>query len=101
MILVVAVVIVDGLNALSVSAAAQQDPLPPITGSTVEDVERYLEMQWLKVERPGLAGAVVCGGEVVFSVELGAASEGEAMTADTPVFIASVSKSITAMALMQ
>lgn len=32
-------------------------------------------------------------------MELGAASEGEAMTADTPVFIASVSKSITAMGI--
>jgi CubicO group peptidase (beta-lactamase class C family) len=98
---VVVLVTLAGLHAFSVSAAAQEDRLPPFTGSTIDDVERYLERQWLQVGRPGLAAAVVRDGEVMLLLAMGEASAGVAMTVDMPVFIASVSKSITAMALMQ
>jgi CubicO group peptidase (beta-lactamase class C family) len=98
---VVVVVAWAGLYASSVSAAAQEDRLPPFTGSTIDDVEGYLERRWLEAGRPGLAAAVVRDGEVVSMVELGEARAGVGMTVDMPVFVASVSKSITAMALMQ
>ncbi|HSM44369.1 MAG TPA: serine hydrolase domain-containing protein, partial [Acidimicrobiia bacterium] len=98
---VVGVVALAGLYASSVSAAAQEDRLAPFTGSTIDDVERYLERQWLEAGTPGLAAAVVRDGEVVLMLEVGEARAGVAMTVDMPVFIASVSKSITAMALMQ
>lgn len=90
-----------GLIAFSASGAAQQDSLPPFTDSAVDEVERYLEMRLSEVGVPGLATAIVHDGEIVLALELGEASPGIAMTAATPLFIASLSKSITAMALMQ
>jgi len=99
--LLVLVVIVAAISASSDSAAAQADPLPPVTGSTVDDVERYLELRLSEAGRPGLAAAIVHNGEIVSTFELGEASPGVPMTANTPLFIASVTKSITAVALMQ
>jgi CubicO group peptidase (beta-lactamase class C family) len=99
--LLVAAFLVVGQMVLSVSAAARTDRLPPITDSTLDDVERYLETELMDAGRPGLAAAIVHDGEIMLSVGLGEASPGVAMTADTPLFIASVSKSITAFALMQ
>lgn len=101
MLLGAAAFFVAGLMLLSVSADAQTERLPPVTDSTLDDVERYLETELSKAGRPGLATAIVHDGEIVLSVGLGEASPGVAMTADTPSFIASVSKSITAFALMQ
>lgn len=85
----------------AIAAEGQQDPMPPISESTLQEVERYLETQLSEVGRPGLTAAVVQDGEVVFSVALGDAAPGVPMTIDTPLFIASVSKSITAMTVMK
>lgn len=98
---VVAAVLFACMVSLSASVAAREDPLPPITESTLDDVERYLERRLSEVGRPGVAAAIVHDGEVVSTFELGDASPGTPMTANTPLFVASVSKSITAMALMQ
>lgn len=101
MLLVAAASLMTGLMVLSGSAAAQTERLPPVTDSTLDDAERYLETELSKAGRPGLAASVVQDDEIVLSVGLGEASPGVAMTVDTPSFIASVSKSITAFALMQ
>lgn len=101
MILVSTGSITAGMVMLSGPAIGQRDSLPPITGSTLDEVERYLEMRLSEDGRPGLAAVIVHEGKVVSSVELGEGDPSVAMTVDTPLFIASVSKSITAMALMQ
>lgn len=98
---VVAAVLAFGMVSLSASATGHEEPLPPITESTLDEVERYLERRLSEVGRPGMAAAIVHDGEVVSTFELGDASPGTPMTADTPLFVASLSKSITAMALMQ
>lgn len=97
----VAVVIVAALNVFSASATAQEDPLPPITASTLDEIQDYLEKRLSEVGRPGLAATIVHDGDIVSTFEIGQAAPDAAMTSDTPMFIASVSKSITAMALMQ
>ncbi len=89
-LLAVAVIIVAGAHAFPVSATAQEDPLPPITGSTIDRVEDYLEMRLSEVGRPGLAAAIVHDGDIISTVQIGEASPGVPMTSDTPMFIASV-----------
>lgn len=50
---------------------------------------------------PGVALAVTYGGEVVHARGFGSDGRGGSMTADTPLFIGSVSKAFTGLAVMQ
>ncbi len=97
----VAVVTVAASNVFSAPATAQEDPLPPITASTADEIGDYLEERLSEVGRPGLAAAIVHDGEIMATFEIGRAGPDNPMTSNTPIFIGSVSKSITAMALMQ
>ena len=64
-------------------------------------VDVYLNSQIQAHRIPGAALAVVQGGRVVHTQGYGEASPGRAMTPSTPMFIGSVSKSFTAVAVLQ
>jgi len=70
-------------------------------GMDYKIIDEYLTSQIQANRIPGAALAIVQGGEVVFLQGYGEASPGKAMTANTPMFIGSVSKSFTAVAVMQ
>jgi len=64
-------------------------------------LDSYLAGQIRSNRIPGAALAVVQGGQVVHTQGYGEATAGRPMTPTTPMFIGSVSKSFTAVAVMQ
>jgi len=67
-----------------------------------EAVDAYVEGQMARWNLPGMALAIVQDGEVVYLQGYGKAGpDGRPMTAQTPLYIASLSKSFTALAVMQ
>jgi CubicO group peptidase (beta-lactamase class C family) len=65
-------------------------------------LETYLQAQMKTYHIPGLAVAIVRDGKVEYINGLGKANDhGDPVTADTPFLLASVSKSITAVGVMQ
>ncbi|TDQ54301.1 serine hydrolase domain-containing protein [Actinorugispora endophytica] len=87
------------LAALAVSApGARADGPAPVTPASVDALVRdYREDTGL----PGAAVAVTRGTEVVHAQGYGETPSGEAVTARTPMAVASVSKSFTALAVLQ
>lgn len=84
------------LTALPVLAAG---PLPPQWEERVVD---YVENQMATLDMPGASVAIVHDSQVVFAKGFGVADPGgHPVTAETPFRIASVSKSLTALAVMQ
>ncbi|MBK9710148.1 MAG: beta-lactamase family protein [Kouleothrix sp.] len=69
--------------------------------SDFADVDTFVEAQLQKQGIPGLALAIVDGGRVAHLRGFGGAGGGRAMTPQTPLYIGSVSKSFTALAVMQ
>lgn len=75
-------------------------PLPAKTDFAA--VDAYVEAQRQALHIPGLALAVVQGDQVTYLHGYGqAASDGRAVTPQTPFMIGSVTKSFTALAIMQ
>jgi len=65
-------------------------------------VDAYIESEMEEWNLPGMALAIVQDGEIAYMNGYGiAGSDGRPMTAQTPFIIASLSKSFTAMAIMQ
>ncbi|WP_262391226.1 serine hydrolase [Nocardiopsis sp. CNR-923] len=64
-------------------------------------MDTYVHGYLASAPLPGAAVAVTRGTEVVRTAGYGTDSRGEPMTADTPMGVASVSKSFTALAVMQ
>jgi CubicO group peptidase (beta-lactamase class C family) len=64
-------------------------------------LDAFLEHKRRALRLPGLAVAVVSDGRIAYLCGLGAAAPGRAMTPQTPLVIGSLSKSITALAVMQ
>src|SRR5688572_11486390 len=65
-------------------------------------LDAYMQNQMATYNIPGAAIAIVHNGEIEYIKGFGTAnSEGEPVTPDTPFLIASLSKSITAVAIMQ
>jgi CubicO group peptidase (beta-lactamase class C family) len=85
--------------------------LPPLAGAagqpatTVPDfaaIDRYLESEMRATGIPGMAVAIVRGDRTVHLRAFGKADEsGRPVTTETPIIMASVGKSFTAMAVMQ
>jgi CubicO group peptidase (beta-lactamase class C family) len=65
------------------------------------EIAHYLHGVRRALHLPGLSIAVVQGGRMVYSRGLGRACSGRAMMAQTPLIIGSLSKGITALAVMQ
>ncbi len=64
-------------------------------------MDAFIEAQMRRHNLPGVAVAVTEGDEIVYMKGFGQAAKGQAMTADTPMYIGSLSKSFTALAVMQ
>ena len=67
----------------------------------LDAVDRYIERQMAANRVPGLALAITRGDEVIYLKGYGTAGNGEPMTPRTQLYIASLSKGFTALAVMQ
>ena len=77
------------------------DDHPSINGATYDRIDAYVQDQVADSRIPGVAIAVVEGGAVVHAAGFGDDGHGNAITADTPFWVGSNTKSITALATMQ
>jgi CubicO group peptidase (beta-lactamase class C family) len=73
----------------------------PSTGPDLAAIDAFVADRMRRHGIPGVAIAVVRGGEVVHARGFGTDGRGQPMTADTPMYIGSVSKSFTGLAIMQ
>ena len=90
------------LTISSVQASPPNLAQPPLQAGYAGKLEAYLQAQMKTYKIPGMAVAVVRDGEVEYINGLGAANaNGDPVTPDTPFLLASVSKSITAVGVMQ
>ena len=64
-------------------------------------VDTFVTEQMKRNSIPGVALAITEGERVLYATGYGTAGQGVPMTADTPMYIGSVSKSFTALALLQ
>jgi len=65
-------------------------------------IERYVTTEMARLRIPGAALGIVCGDRIVEASGFGVAdSGGRAVTAQTPFYIGSLTKSFTALAVMQ
>jgi CubicO group peptidase (beta-lactamase class C family) len=67
----------------------------------VEALDVFIAREMRRHNLPGVAVAVTQGDEIVYMKGFGMAAKGQAMTPDTPMYIGSLSKSFTALAIMQ
>jgi CubicO group peptidase (beta-lactamase class C family) len=66
-----------------------------------EAIEAYIEAQMRHHRLPGVAIVITQGDEIAYLGGFGTADRGQPVTPQTPFFIGSVSKSVTALAVMQ
>lgn len=64
-------------------------------------VDAYMTDNLKKTGLPGAAIGIVQDGKVVYTAAYGKGSDGRTLTGDTPMYVGSVSKSFTALAVMQ
>lgn len=89
-----AVVVISLALMTAAGAAAQSDP--------GEAIDAYIRERMAALNAPGAAVAVVQDGEIVHLAGYGVANEaGDPLTPQTPVLLASISKSMTSVAVMQ
>ena len=84
-------------------AFARPDSAKPVTGNaTFDAIDSYIEGQMRRLNIPGVSLAIVEGDRIVHLRGFGHARPGgETPTPQTPFFIGSLTKSITALAVMQ
>ncbi|MFF5212151.1 serine hydrolase domain-containing protein [Streptosporangium sp. NPDC000396] len=75
--------------------------IPNIPASVPASVDAYVEQYRAATGLPGVAVAITKGSRVIHATGYGQTATGEPVTADSPMAVASVSKSFTAMAVMQ
>lgn len=86
----------------TLSAAVQPSAMAVVTAGVFDATDAHLRAAIEDWGVPGTAYAIVERGEVVHLAAFGTAGQdGRAMTADTPIVIGSVGKSITALAVAQ
>lgn len=82
-----------------VTVAGQE---PVVDAARLAEVEAYLERERRSLGVPGFAAALVVGDDAVLEVGLGTADEqGTPVAPTTPFLIASLAKSVTAIAVMR
>lgn len=82
--------------------ASSQAAPPQAAPAYAESMQAFLQKQMERYHIPGLAIAIVRNGEIEYQQGLGIANPaGDPVTPDTPFLLASVSKSITALGVMQ
>lgn len=85
---------------LPVSARAEETAELP--EDTIERIDAYVQREMARGRIPGLSIAIVRGDQLVYSAGYGTARDGgEAVTADTPFILGSISKAFTALAVRQ
>jgi CubicO group peptidase (beta-lactamase class C family) len=77
------------------------DSTPSARGERFDRIDAYVRDQMDDARIPGAAIAIVEQGEIVHAVGFGGDGHGDAVTADTPFWIGSNTKSITALAILQ
>ena len=87
--------------ALAVFLPASAAAAPAPAEIDTDTLDAFIRGQMARHSLPGLALAITVGDEVVVSRGYGQAGRGLPMTADTPLFIGSLAKSFTALAVMQ
>ncbi|WP_433243581.1 serine hydrolase domain-containing protein [Streptosporangium sp. CA-135522] len=75
--------------------------VPNISASVPASVDAYVEQYRAATGLPGVEVAITKEGRVIHTAGYGQTATGEPVTADTPMAVASVSKSFTALAVMQ
>jgi CubicO group peptidase (beta-lactamase class C family) len=87
---------------LTTSARIQPCRAPEVQQSEFQAIDDYIQSEMQKAHIPGLALVIVQGDQVVHSRGFGIASpEGRPVTPRTPFIIGSLSKSFTALAILQ
>ena len=77
-------------------------PVQAAGSVSYEDIDAYMEKQLSRLNVPGASWVIVEGDQIVHTSGFGTAgSGGEAPTPQTPYFIGSLTKSVTALAVMQ
>ncbi|MET9339521.1 serine hydrolase domain-containing protein [Nonomuraea sp. NPDC003804] len=74
---------------------------PPAVDITPAQVDAYVADYQERTGLPGVAVAITRGSKVVHATGYGRTASGTPLTADTPMAVASVSKSFTSLAVMQ
>ena len=93
-------IVTSGLGACpATTAEAVASPAARSVEPTPEAIDAYLDDLYETTGVPGLSAVVTHGDEVVHAAGYGHTSDGAPVTADTPMRIASVSKSFTSMAV--
>lgn len=72
-----------------------------IAFNTEEELDEFVYRYMLVYKIPGIELAIAKDDEIIYSKGFGKTPEGLEVTADTPMYIASVSKNFTALAIMQ
>jgi CubicO group peptidase (beta-lactamase class C family) len=99
--LYVALATVLGLLSLAASPVLAAAAEPP-DAKTVDAIRNYIRRELTALHVPGAAVVIVHGDEIVYAEGFGRAEpDGTPVTPQTPFLIASVSKPITALAVMQ
>ena len=91
-VIIILVLTLAQISLASITSAANFD---------VEALDVFIQREMRRHNLPGVAVAVTQGDEIVYMKGFGMAAKGQAMTPDTPMFIGSLSKSFTALAIMQ
>jgi CubicO group peptidase (beta-lactamase class C family) len=94
--------VVVGLILISLFSQNTASATPALQGEYASRLDEFLLKQMDTYKIPGLAVAIVRNGEVEYINGYGIANpNGDPVTPDTPFLLASVSKSFTALAIMQ
>lgn len=88
--------------ALKGLAVGRSRPKPASSSTPYNEIDRYIEAQMARLSIPGAALVIVEGEQIVHARGFGRACPGgEAPAPQTPFFIGSLTKSFTALAVMQ
>src|SRR5882724_6858193 len=71
------------------------------TDTLIVTIDKYIQDKMRRTHLPGLAIGIIRHGKVIFLQGYGSAGAGRAVAPQTPFIIGSLSKSITALAIMQ
>jgi CubicO group peptidase (beta-lactamase class C family) len=101
-LLIGSLIIASGLTLIRKLFTSQSPGNPVTTDTSYDAIDTYIEEQVRHLSIPGVSMAIVEGDRLVHYRGFGRAhSNAEAPTLQTPFFIGSVTKSITALAIMQ
>jgi len=90
------------LAMLPVSARAESGEDASLPQHTIDRIDAYVQREMARGRIPGLSIAIVRGDQLIYSAGYGLARDsGEAVTADTPFVLGSISKAFTALAVRQ